>query len=55
MLELAADADANVILTPHVAATSDQLFSRIASVMLENVRRYLSGARMLNEVDLAPG
>ncbi|NNM31878.1 MAG: D-2-hydroxyacid dehydrogenase [Gemmatimonadetes bacterium] len=45
----------NVILTPHVAASSDQLFSRIASVMLENVRRYVSGARMLNEVDLARG
>ncbi len=45
----------NVILTPHVAASSDQLFPRIASVMLENVRRYMSGALLLNEVDLARG
>lgn len=45
----------NVILTPHVAASSDQLFPRIASVMLENVRRYMSGASLLNEVDVARG
>ncbi|MDH3222845.1 MAG: D-2-hydroxyacid dehydrogenase [Gemmatimonadota bacterium] len=45
----------NVILMPHVGASSDQLFPRIAGVMLENVRRYVSGARLLNEVNLARG
>ena len=45
----------NVILTPHVAASSDQLFPRVVAVMLENVRRYVSGARLLNEVNLARG
>ena len=45
----------NVILTPHVGASSDQLFPRVVAVMLENMRRYVSGARLLNEVDLARG
>jgi D-2-hydroxyacid dehydrogenase (NADP+) len=45
----------NVIVSPHVAASSDQLGPRVMHVVLANLHRYIEGARMLNVVNLARG
>ena len=45
----------NVIITPHVAATSDLGLDARMEVIKENVRRYASGDRMLSIVDVAKG
>lgn len=45
----------NVIITPHVAAMTDQGRWRRWQVTLENLRRYIEGDRMLNVVDVARG
>ena len=45
----------NVILTPHVANSSDLLDWRADLVAWENLRRYVRGDRMLNIVDLEAG
>jgi phosphoglycerate dehydrogenase-like enzyme len=45
----------NVIITPHVAAASDDLGRRLRLVVAENVRRYVAGERMLSVVDLDRG
>jgi phosphoglycerate dehydrogenase-like enzyme len=41
----------NVILTPHVSATTDRDVDRRWLVMKENLRRYINGERLLNVVD----
>lgn len=45
----------NVIVTPHVAATSDRVFSRIYLLAQENLRRYVRGEPLLSVVDPARG
>ena len=45
----------NVIITPHVAGTSDQAQGRIWTLVVENLRRYTAGERMLNVVDPVKG
>jgi phosphoglycerate dehydrogenase-like enzyme len=45
----------NVIMTPHVSATTDREVDRRWLVMKENLRRYINGERLLNVVDPALG
>jgi phosphoglycerate dehydrogenase-like enzyme len=45
----------NVIITPHVAASSDKVFARMLLLLQENLRRYVAGDRMLSVVDTARG
>jgi phosphoglycerate dehydrogenase-like enzyme len=45
----------NVIITPHIATSSDFRSDRTVTLVAENVRRYLNGARVLSVVDLAAG
>jgi phosphoglycerate dehydrogenase-like enzyme len=45
----------NVIITPHVAATSDRVFARVFLLAEENTRRYVAGERLLSVVDTARG
>jgi len=41
----------DVIITPHVAATSDRVFTRVFLLAQENVRRYSRGEPLLSVVD----
>ncbi len=45
----------NVIITPHVSATTDQGRWRRWTITLENLRRYVNGDKMLNVVDVSLG
>jgi phosphoglycerate dehydrogenase-like enzyme len=45
----------NVIITPHIATSSDFRSDRTVTLVVENVRRYVRGDRMLSVVDLAAG
>ena len=45
----------NVVITPHVAATTDQGRWRRWAVSMENLRRYINGDKMLNVVDVERG
>ncbi len=45
----------NVIITPHVAAGSDKVLTRLIGVARENLRRYLAGEPMLSVVDVSRG
>lgn len=45
----------NVILTPHVSASSDLGHSVRFAIVEENLRRYLAGEKMLSVVDVARG
>jgi phosphoglycerate dehydrogenase-like enzyme len=45
----------NVIITPHVAPVSDIDQETRWLVMRENLRRYVTGAKMLSVVDVARG
>ena len=45
----------NVIMTPHVSATTDMEIDRRWTVMKENLRRYINGEKLLNVVDPARG
>jgi phosphoglycerate dehydrogenase-like enzyme len=45
----------NVILTPHVATSSDLRSERTIVLAVENLRRYLRGDRLLSVVDLEQG
>ncbi len=45
----------NVIITPHVSASSDLQLERIAVVVAENLRRYVAGEPLLNVVDVERG
>lgn len=41
----------NVIITPHVAGTMVDYFQKVALIFKENLKRYMSGKKMLNLVD----
>lgn len=45
----------NVIITPHVAADSDQQRERYVLLVAENLRRYVAGEALLNVVDIERG
>jgi phosphoglycerate dehydrogenase-like enzyme len=45
----------NIIITPHISAGSDAQMERYWLVVRENLRRYTSGERMLNVVDIKRG
>ncbi|MCD4734040.1 hypothetical protein K8R78_07380, partial [bacterium] len=40
----------NLLLTPHVASLTDDLYSRVTALFSENLLRYLSGRELLNQV-----
>lgn len=45
----------NVIISPHVAGVSRHYQSRYIALFAENLRRFLAGEQLLNQVDLARG
>ncbi len=45
----------NVIITPHVAASSDLSLRNTLLIARENLRRYVAGEKLLNLVDLGRG
>ncbi|MDA0709891.1 MAG: D-2-hydroxyacid dehydrogenase [bacterium] len=45
----------NVMITPHVAAISPEIEKRRIALILENIRRFRDGKRLLNEVDKKAG
>jgi len=45
----------NVVLTPHVAGTHPDYMARSADLFLKNLKLYLSGQPLLNEVDRTAG
>jgi phosphoglycerate dehydrogenase-like enzyme len=45
----------NVVITPHIATSSDFRSERTVTLVAENVRRYVSGDAVLSVVDLAAG
>jgi len=45
----------NVIITPHVSSDSELGLDARAALIRENLRRYVTGERMLSEVDLGKG
>ncbi len=45
----------NVLLTPHMSAYTEHFWEREADLVVENVRRYLSGQPLLNVVDKSAG
>jgi len=45
----------NVIVTPHIATSSDFRDERTLTLVVENVRRYIRGDKLLSVVDLAAG
>lgn len=45
----------NVIITPHISSQTLEARQRMAAVAIENVRRYVAGEKLLNEVNLKAG
>ena len=45
----------NVILTPHMSGISQGYYARVTDLVCENLRRYLTGAPLLNVVDKQKG
>jgi phosphoglycerate dehydrogenase-like enzyme len=45
----------NVLITPHVSATSGRFWRRQTDLLLDNVQRYLAGQRLRNVVDKTAG
>ena len=45
----------NVILTPHIAGSSEHYTDRVSSIFYHNLRVMLDGGDMINVVDLAEG
>jgi phosphoglycerate dehydrogenase-like enzyme len=45
----------NVVLMPHTAAGSDQVTQRALALVVENIRRYVNGEKMLSVVDINRG
>jgi phosphoglycerate dehydrogenase-like enzyme len=44
-----------VLVSPHVSAVTDRFWERESALILENIRRYLSGSPLVNVVDLDAG
>jgi phosphoglycerate dehydrogenase-like enzyme len=45
----------NVIVTPHIATSSDLRSERTLTLVVENLRRFMRGDALLSVVDLAQG
>jgi phosphoglycerate dehydrogenase-like enzyme len=45
----------NVVITPHMSAVSDQLWTRQTDLLLTNLERWFSGEELINRVDLERG
>jgi phosphoglycerate dehydrogenase-like enzyme len=45
----------NVLITPHVSATTTRFWEREGELILDNVRRYLAGTQLRNVVDVNAG
>jgi phosphoglycerate dehydrogenase-like enzyme len=45
----------NLIVTPHISSQSELGVTRVWEIVRENLRRYLTGDRMLSEVDVERG
>ena len=45
----------NVLITPHVSATTHGFWRRETELILENIGRYLRGEELMNTVDKAAG
>ena len=45
----------NVILTPHVSGVSPMLWRRVMEIWVENIRRFLDGRELINQVDKRRG
>jgi phosphoglycerate dehydrogenase-like enzyme len=45
----------NVLITPHTAAVTEQLWDRHYDLIVENLRRFLDGQPLLNQVDKQRG
>ena len=44
-----------VLVSPHVAAVTARFWERETGLIVENIKRYLAGAPLLNVVDLEAG
>jgi glyoxylate/hydroxypyruvate reductase A len=44
-----------VLVSPHVAAVTSRFWERETDLILENIKRYLAGSRLLNVVDQEAG
>jgi glyoxylate/hydroxypyruvate reductase A len=44
-----------VFLTPHVSGVTERFWERETALILENIRRYRAGKRLVNIVDLHAG
>jgi len=42
-------------MTPHIAGTHPQYMGRSAEIFLNNLKRYLAGEPLINEVDKQAG
>jgi len=45
----------NILITPHTAAVTDRLWERHYRLIFDNMKRFLAGERLLNEVDKTRG
>jgi phosphoglycerate dehydrogenase-like enzyme len=45
----------NVLITPHTAAVTERLWERHYDLIVENLKRFMSGKKLLNEVDKKKG
>jgi phosphoglycerate dehydrogenase-like enzyme len=45
----------NILITPHTAAVTERLWERHYSLIVDNIKRFLAGERLLNEVDKGRG
>jgi phosphoglycerate dehydrogenase-like enzyme len=45
----------NILITPHTAAVTDRLWERHYRLIVDNMKRFLTGQRLLNEVDKSRG
>jgi phosphoglycerate dehydrogenase-like enzyme len=44
-----------VLVSPHVSPVTDRFWERESGLILENIRRYLAGSSLVNQVDLDAG
>jgi phosphoglycerate dehydrogenase-like enzyme len=44
-----------VLVSPHVSAVTDRFWERETALIVDNIKRYLAGARLVNVVDLEAG
>jgi phosphoglycerate dehydrogenase-like enzyme len=45
----------NILITPHTAAVTDRLWERHYQLIVDNMKRFLAGQPLLNQVDKGRG